>query len=159
MKKLVLVMATIAAFSFQAQASEVQCVPTRTVAEAKVELENGLRHLDENLQAEYAAAQATLQLEYSSRQTRYDQRVQEINARYEQEFAQIREELNPGWNTALEEAVARHNQDLLQAKYEYEHHNEFARDRYYATVEAARVNYNQRAAELTAEYNRSVCAQ
>lgn len=158
MKKLVLFVIAFTAIAFQSNAIAQTCVPTSTVEQARAEYEQGLQQISANLRAEDLAAKEQLRKDYAVSQENYAQRVKEIDAQYESEIAQIRRDLNPGWDRAIEDAAARHNEALNLAAEEYHRANDLAVVAYNQATDEARVRYNQEAQRLAAEYNRAVCA-
>ncbi len=155
----ILALLVLVVVSSQAHAAESQCVPTKTVEQAKAELDLGYRQLDQQLAAEYQAAQVLLQSTYSNAAAEYKSTVQMIDSKYNQEITQIRRDLNPGWNTEIENAAIRHNESLHQASVNYRVTCDNALALHNQTVETARLKYNHESAALAANYNRAVCAE
>ncbi len=157
MKNLILITVALVSFAFQAQAVS-QCVPSKTVAEAKYDYDKGLEYIGTQLNAEYNKAALNLQRDQAAIAQVLQQRLQAINLQHEQEVAKIQDDLNPGWREALVDATERHNAAVQEAKSDYELENNISVMIYNKATEQSRLNYERQAAKLAAEYNRAVCA-
>lgn len=158
MKKFILLTAALFTFSFQAKASDNQCVPTKTVEQATADYNRGLQVLDLNLAAEYEAANVQLQQNYDVAYASYNQRVQYLYEQVQQEIDVIQHDANSGWQQAVDEAIARYNDNVLVAQNEYYAKTNSAAANYNETTEQSRLNYIEQANLLADDYNRSVCA-
>lgn len=145
--------------SSQAHAVDSQCVPTKTVEQAKAELVLGQHKLDRNLAADYQLAQQELFNTYNKAAADYKNNTQNIELKYEQEVAQIRRNLNSGWDLEIEKAAARYNESLNQEGLNYRMTCDVALSRHNEAVENARIKYNLSSQVLAENYNRAVCAK
>lgn len=158
MKKLILITATLFTFAFQAKASNPECVPTKSVEQATADYNTGVQALNANLAAEDAAAVALLQQKYDAALAAYNEHVQYLYEQVQKEIAVIQHDANPGWQQAIEVAIARYNENVLVAQNEYYAKTDAAAANYNATTEQSRVNFNQQAVKLADDYNHAVCA-
>jgi hypothetical protein len=158
MKNFIILTTVLAAFTAHANTSDYQCVPTKSVESAKADYDYSLQVLNAELSAEYDAATSHLNQDYDMNLTCYNQQVKTSNQEFNSEIAAIKRDLHPGWRKAVEDATARHNEDLLVLRDEYNAQNQEARRDYHFATEQARLNYDYQAAQVAAEYNRAVCA-
>jgi hypothetical protein len=163
MKNLFLILATVLAFSTSAHAapkfSKEECVPTKTVEEAKADYDASIAALNIAINNTYTKAVNDYNKAVANNLTVYNQQVAAINAAYDAEVKQITTDFLPGWQNALKAATDKHNKDLdaAIAQYDAKNKNEYAI--YNQTVSRAQADYAVKAKAIADEYNKAVCAE
>lgn len=160
MKNLFLVLAAVLTFSAQSFAAHAdQCVPTKTVQEAKAEYDSSVAALNISINQIYTKAVVDYNSATATNLVVYNQQVASINAVYDAEVKAITTDLPVGWQAALKAATDKHNQDLDLAivQYDVKNKNEYAV--YNLTVNQAKNNFDVQARAIAEKYNKAVCAQ
>ncbi|MBC7464560.1 MAG: hypothetical protein H7256_01085 [Bdellovibrio sp.] len=162
MKNLCIILAAFVAFSVQSFATEsfaAQCVPTKTVEQAKADYDSSIAALNVSIHNTYSKAVNDYNVATAANLAAYDQQVVAINAAYNAQVKLITDNLAPGWQDALKAATDKHNQDLDLAivQVDVKNKNEYAV--YNQTVNQAKANFTVRAQAIADVYNKAVCAQ
>jgi transketolase len=157
MKKLLLVILTMAAFATHTYANDSHCVPTKTVEEAKAQFDAGVAAINVTLQADYAKAMAEYDQSVKDLVAKYYATLASIDNKYESDAKEIQNSHRPGWQQALTDLRNKRNIDARKNYDQYYVDADSFITVYYQKVELAKDKYRRSGDALVSEYNTSVC--